>query len=185
MEKNYRYNTFGVVIFPPNSESIDFSSKDPVEITSILRDLGFFTPIALAEILASLKVPGNKKRNSSERYFSVVESLHGQLELGSKTNRPHYQICLKFSIKITKKQLLEALSLVLFNQKNSNAVSVMVASEDSSLLEAYCSKETRAHLMDEFADIVLSKEFLILHKFLRENPEAKFFLNGLIAINAG
>lgn len=176
MEKTYRYKTFGVVIYPLGSQDIDFASKNAVEITAILRDLSFFTPVDMAERLSCLKVLGNKKKSTSDRYVSTVEFLRGQLELGSKTKRPHYQIFLELSIKITKKQLLKSLSLALFNQESSTCISVMVSTYDSSSLISYCQKSMRANLLDEYSDVVLSNEMFAFYSFLRSNPEAKLLL---------
>jgi hypothetical protein len=185
MEKTYRYKNFGVVIYPPGSEKVDFLSKTSSEITIILRDLGFWTPVEMSDLLCSLQVPGNKKKNTSERYFSRLEFLRGQLELGSNTNRPHYQIFLSLSIKITKKQLVNALSLLLFQKPNCSAISVLESSENPSLLISYCQKEMRANLEDEYSPVILSNEMIAFSNYLRRNPEAKYFLPRPIFIRNG
>jgi hypothetical protein len=185
MEKSYRYKTFGLVIHPLGSQEIDFASKNAVEMTAILRDLSFFTPVEMAERLSCLKVLGNKKKSTSDRYFSTVELLRGQLELGSETKRPHYQIFVELSIKITKKQLLKSLSLALFHQENSPCISVMVSTSESSSLISYCQKSMRANLLDEYSDVVLSNEMFAFYSFLRSNPEAKFFLPDHFCIKNG
>ena len=73
----------------------------------------------------------------------MFESFKGQLEKGLKSNRPHYNLCVKISSKVLSSTVVRELSLALYNVKNCYSINVEPA-HDIKSLEKYCLKdETR------------------------------------------
>ena len=185
MATSNRHHEFGVVIHAVGAEKFDFSAKTKLEITEILRELSFVTPSELSKILLNIKVQGNKKRNSEERYFSVIKDIKGQLELGFKNNKPHYQVWIKMNSLIVKGALLKALSQAIYGESKSSAISVQILSEDSEDFQKYCTKHDNADLCDEYSHVVLTKAAMEFELYMQKNPEAKKYWILRMGINVG
>lgn len=125
-----------------------------------------------------------KKRNSNECYYTSVEDVKGQLELGSKNRKPHYQLWLRTKIKIIKKKLLEALSYSIYEEKTSNAISVAILSMNDDDMQKYCLKENNADLCEEYGHVQITKSAMDFQVFLEENPESKkYWMSRMLTIN--
>ena len=99
--------------------------------------------------------------------------MFGQLELGHKNNRPHYQLWISMKPQIPKTGMIRELSKKFYNQDKSSSISVLTLSLDNNELIKYCQKESRANLKDEYSRVQIDNSFFEYHKYLEENPDAK------------
>ena len=176
--KKFKY--FGVVIHPRGAEKYDWKNLSKEKISSLLRELSFPTPKEVGVILTSLLVRGDKKskrlwsnETDPEYYYGKVEQMFGQLELGEKNNRPHYQLWVSMKPQVPRTGMIKELSKKFYNEEKSTSISVLTLSKDNDRMIEYCQKESRANLKDEYSHVQIDKTFSEYQKYLEENPEAK------------
>ena len=176
--KKFKY--FGVVIHPKDGNNYDWKNLSKNEITILLRELSFPTPKEVGLILTNLSVRGDKKIKKSwtnetvpEYYYGKVEQMFGQMELGHKNNRPHYQLWISMKPQVPKTGMIRELSKKFYNQDKSSSISVLTLSLDNNELIKYCQKESRANLKDEYSHVQISNSFSEYERYLEENPESK------------
>ena len=176
--KKFKY--FGVVIHPKDGNNYDWKNLSKNEITILLRELSFPTPKEVGLILTNLSVRGDKKVKKSwtnetipEYYYGKVEQMFGQLELGHKNNRPHYQLWISMKPQVPKTGMIRELSKKFYNQDKSSSISVLTLSLDNNEFIKYCQKESRANLKDEYSHVQISNLFSEYQKYLEENHESK------------
>ena len=180
-----RYKKFGITIHPLDESDFNWNNKDKTEITNKLRELKFLTPLELSSKLIKLKIKDGLKKNKNEYYFSKPVNFGGQLELGKKNNRPHYQCWLEMSRRITKRKILLELSKIIYNREISNAISIIVLTKDIEDYKNYCSKEDRAYLENEYSHISLSISLVTFEQYLSDNPDSKKYSLNYFLINVG
>ena len=128
---NYRGKTFGVVINPKiEGESIDWKNLSQLEVEEKLNELDFIGKSCLTLALNKLEFTNVNKNKS------VIEDFEGQLELGSKTNIPHYQLALKTDTICSRPQVFKALE-----ESINGHISVNVQHNYVNMKE-YCMKDT-------------------------------------------
>jgi hypothetical protein len=174
---NNRFSKFSIIIMPEIDESLgffDWEKMSKEEVVESLRLLKFKTPIEIIQIIKNLK-PRASKRQGDQGYYYYGKSIDfgGQLELGSKKNKPHYQLWLEVKPKVRQKQLLEKLSQDIYQKEISYAISVSVLSEDILDYQSYCSKENRGDLVGEYGHLMIDNKMAELNKYMDENPELK------------
>lgn len=125
-------------------------------------------------------VRGDKKPKRSwsietdpEYYYGKVEQMFGQLELGYKNNRPHYQVWVSMKPQVPRTDMIKELSKKFYNEEKSSSISVLTLSKDKDRMIEYCQKESRANLKDEYSHVQINNSFSEYQKYLEENLDAK------------
>lgn len=172
--KKFKY--FGVVIYPKGAENYNWKNLSKDEMVILLRKLSFPTPKEVGLTLTNLSVRGDKKPKRSclnetipEYYFGKLEQVFGQLELGDKNNRPHYQIWVSMKPQVPRTGMIKELS----KKFCSSFISVLTLSLDNSQMIEYCQKESRADLNDEYSHVQINNSFSEYQKYLEDNPDSK------------
>lgn len=175
-----RYSNFGIVLHPAGGQDVDWTKLDKFQIVEKLREFGFPKPYSLARLLTDLTIKADpkpkkywKEKDKREWYHSRIIDMGGQLEQGTKNSRPHYQMWISVTPKVTESSLRKALSLQLYNVERSNALSVQVLSSDMEAIKDYCRKEDRANLVEEFSHPEINKSHSDWVRFLDDEPELK------------
>lgn len=170
-----RSTKFSITIHPLGGENIDWKVLSKKEITENLRELKFKTPIEIARILSNINIFAESKSKKGEvrKYYSRTDDFGGQLELGTEKGTPHYQLWVQLTFRNTKAKLLKYLSQVIYEQDRTEAISVGFLSEDIEAYKVYCSKETRAELLEEYEYYPINKGVSEFDKYVEENPESK------------
>ena len=188
--KKFKY--FGVVIHPKGCENYDWKNLSKNEITILLRELSFPTSKEVGIIMDSLSVRGDKKSSkqltSESRlnyYYGKVEQMFGQLELGEKNNRPHYQLWVSMKPQVPKTSMLRELSKKFYNEERSDSISVLILSKNNEEMIKYCRKELRANLNDKYSHVEINTAYCEYQKYLEENEDAKKLKKSPILIKDG
>lgn len=84
-------------------EGIDWKSLSSVEVGEKLKELKFVNKFLVTEYLNNLEVENVSKNQT------VIKDFTGQLELGTESKIPHYQLAIEMESLCTKKKVLEAL----------------------------------------------------------------------------
>ena len=101
-----RSKLFGIVINPKIDEVVDWKSMSSLEIDNILNELRFPNRFVITDILNQIRVENVNKN------YTDIEDFMGQLETGTGTSIPHYQLAIKVNSLCTKKKVLEALKRI-------------------------------------------------------------------------
>ena len=188
--KKFKY--FGIVIHPKGCENYNWKNLSTDKITILLRELGFPTPKDVGITMNNLSVRGDKRsskqlteQSESNYYYGRVEQMFGQLELGEKNNRPHYQLWVSMRPQVPKTAMLRELSRKFYNEDKSNSISVLVLSKNNDEMIEYCRKEARANLNDEYSHVEINGAYCEYQKYLEENEDAKKLKNNLTLIKNG
>lgn len=188
--KKFKY--FGIVIHPKGCENYNWKNLSKDKITILLRELGFPTPKDVGITMNNLSVRGDKKSSKQlteqtelNYYYGGVEQMFGQLELGEKNNRPHYQLWVSMRPQVPKTAMLRELSRKFYNEDKSNSISVLVLSKNNDEMIEYCRKESRANLNDEYSHVEINGAYCEYQKYLEENEDAKKLKNNLTLIKNG
>ena len=83
----------------------------------------------MTEILDQIRLPNVNKN------YTNIEDFMGQLETGTETSIPHYQLAIKVNFLCTKKKVLEA-----FEEKIENHINVEIQFNLEDIKD-YCSKQ--------------------------------------------
>ena len=97
-----RSKLFGIVINPKVDEAVDWKSMSSLEIDNKLNELRFPDRFVMTDILNQIRV-----QNVNKNYTDIKDFM-GQLETGTETSIPHYQLAIKANSLCTKKKVLEA-----------------------------------------------------------------------------
>ena len=102
MKQNHKSNKnrsklFGVVINPVLSEKVDWKNMSTLEIGETLKRIGFLDRFKLIEALNNLEVVNVSKNKTN------INDFFGQLELGSESRIPHYQLAIEMVTISTKR----------------------------------------------------------------------------------
>ena len=120
--------------------------------------------ITLSDLLARRDNKWWSSEIDSEHYYDKGEKIFGQLELGGKTNIPHYQLAIKTKSVCTRRKVLDALIEKINGLIN---VDVQFNFED---MKNYCSKET-IFLSEEYSGKIYKYRWKI--DFLDRKPQLK------------
>ena len=149
------------------------------------KELKFLTPTNLAIFLKNFKgIAQNSNVDKSRIRRFVFESFKGQLEKGLKSNRPHYNLCVKTSSKILSSTVVRELSLALYNVKNCYSINIEPA-HDIKSLEKYCLKDETILILPGTIYYPPSVDIRITEFFeaLGEDEELKKYMNSLVYIS--
>ena len=138
MKQNHKSNKnrsklFGVVINPVLSEKVDWKNMSTLEIGETLKRIGFLDRFKLIEALNNLEVVNVSKNKTN------INDFFGQLELGSESRIPHYQLAIEMRTICTKRQVLEGLKGAV-----DGHISVQVQFNYESMKE-YCDNNPPPH----------------------------------------
>ena len=153
-----RSKLFGIVINPKLDEPMTWESLSSVEVGEKLKELKFLNKFLLTEYLNNLKVE-NVSNN-----LTGIEDFAGQLELGTESKIPHYQLAIEMKSICTKKKVLEA-----FEKKINSHISVDIQFNLESMKE-YCTKESE-FILPEYSGKIYKHEWDM--NFLDRKPRLK------------
>ena len=161
MKQNHKSNKnrsklFGVVINPVLSEKVDWKNMSTLEIGENLKRIGFLDRFKLTEALNNLEIVNVSKNKTT------INDFFGQLELGSESRIPHYQLAIEMRTICTKRQLLGALEGVI-----DGHISVQIQFNYGSMKE-YCGKASE-FILPEYSGRICKHEWDI--DFLERKPQ--------------
>ena len=110
-----RSKLFGIVINPKIDEVVDWKSMSGLEIDNKLNELRFPDRFVMTNILNQIRLQNVNKN------YTDIEDFMGQLETGTETSIPHYQLAIKANSLCTKKKVLEA-----FEEKVDGHINVQI-----------------------------------------------------------
>ena len=157
-----RSNLFGVVINPKFDQVIDWKSMSVLEMDNKLNELKFPDRFVITDILNKIRL-----QNVNKNYTDIVDFL-GQLEIGTETSIPHYQLAVKVNSLCTKKKVLEGLQEKIEAHIN---VQIQFNLED---MKKYCSKET-VFISDKYSGKIYKHQWQM--DFLDRKPRLKEVFN--------
>ena len=153
-----RSKLFGIVINPKLDERITWESLSSLEVGEKLKELKFVNKFLVTEYLNNLEVE-NVSNN-----LTGVKDFSGQLELGTESKIPHYQLAVEMKSICTKKKVLEALE-----EKINGHINVDIQFNLESMKE-YCTKETE-FILPEYSGKIYKHEWDM--NFLDRKPRLK------------
>ena len=153
-----RSKLFGVVINPKFDEMIDWKCMSSLETENKLKELKFPDQFVMTDILNQIRVQNVNKN------FTDIEDFVGQLETGTETSIPHYQLAIKVSSLCTKTKVLEA-----FNEKVEGHINVEIQFNLEDM-KNYCSKETN-FISEQYSGKIYKHQWQM--DFLERKPQIR------------
>ena len=157
-----RSKLFGIVINPKINEMIDWKSMSSLEMENKLKELKFPDRFVMTDILNQIRLQNVNKN------YTDIEDFMGQLETGTETSIPHYQLAIKVNSLCTKKKVLEA-----FEQKIEGHINVQIQFNLEDM-KNYCSKETN-FISEQYSGKIYKHQWQM--DFLERKPQLKEVLN--------
>lgn len=168
--KQKKFGYYGITVFPKDGNKVDWGVLLKKDISLELDKLLFWTPLQMGNFLHNFSIQGEKRKNGKGYYFSKLEEFGGQLEVGSKNNRPHYQLFIKVKPKLRYSKVLRYFSKVLYDEDSSAALSITVLTEDTSSYEEYCWKDMRANLPGKYEHALIDSSMSTYVNYVEKNP---------------
>ena len=156
-----RSKLFGIVINPKLSGTVDWKSMSVSEIGEKLKQLKFLDKYSLMNYLNNLEVK-NVSNNTT-----LINDYVGQLELGTESRIPHYQLAVEMETICTKKRVLESLE-----EKINAHISVQVQFNFEDM-KKYCEKKTE-FILPEYSGKICKHEWDM--DLLDRRPELRRFM---------
>lgn len=157
-----RSKLFGIVINPKVDEVIDWKSMSNLEMENKLKELKFPNRFVMTDILNQIRLQNVNKNGT------YIEDFMGQLETGTETSIPHYQLAIKTNSLCTKKKVLEA-----FEQKIEAHINIQIQFNLEDM-KNYCSKETY-FISEQYSGKIYKHQWQM--DFLERKPQLKEVLN--------
>lgn len=157
-----RSKLFGIVINPKVDEVVDWKSMSSLEIDNKLNELRFPDRFVMTDILNQIRL-----QNVNKNYTDIKDFM-GQLETGTETSIPHYQLAIKANSLCTKKKVLEALE-----EKVEGHINVQIQFNLENMKD-YCSKETN-FISERYSGKIYKHQWQM--DFLERKPQLKEVLN--------
>jgi len=157
-----RSKLFGIVINPKVDEMIDWKSMSSLEMENKLKELKFPDRFVMTDILNQIRLENVNKNGT------YIEDFMGQLETGTETSIPHYQLAIKANSLCTKKKVLEA-----FEQKIEAHINIQIQFNLEDM-KNYCSKETN-FISEQYSGKIYKHQWQM--DFLDRKPQLKEVLN--------
>lgn len=157
-----RSKLFGIVINPKIDEVVDWKSMSSLEIDNKLNELRFPDRFVMTDMLNQIRLQNVNKN------YTDIENFMGQLETGTETSIPHYQLAIKANSLCTKKKVLEALE-----EKIEGHINVQIQFNLENM-EDYCSKETN-FISERYSGKIYKHQWQM--DFLDRKPQLKEVLN--------
>lgn len=122
---NERFQYFSIVLNILGGEAVDWSSLSEKEIANKMNELSFLNLLDLASFIKNFeRISQNSNVDKSRIRRFKFERFRGQLEKGSNSERPHYNLSVKTSSKVLSSTVVRELSLALYDIKNCKSISV-------------------------------------------------------------
>lgn len=137
---------------------MNWESLSSLEVGEKLKEMKFLNKFLLTEYLNNLEV-----ENVSNNLIGI-QDFSGQLELGTESKIPHYQLAIEMKSICTKKKVLEALEEKINGHIN---VDIQFNLED---MKNYCSKEIR-FISEEYSGRIYKHKWKM--DFLERKPQLK------------
>ena len=157
-----RSKLFGIVINPKFDDIIDWKSMSSLEMENKLKELKFPNRLVMTDILNKIRLQNVNKN------YTGIEDFMGQLETGTETSIPHYQLAIETNSLCTKKKVLEALEKEIEGHIN---VQIQFNIDD---MKNYCSKETN-FISEQYSGKIYKHQWQM--DFLERKPQLKEVLN--------
>ena len=157
-----RSKLFGVVINPKFDGIVDWKSMSNLEADNKLKELKFPDRFVMNDILNKIRL-----QNVNKNYTDIVDFV-GQLETGTESSIPHYQLAIKVNSLCTKKKVLEA-----FEEKIEGHINVQIQFNLEDM-KNYCSKETN-FISEQYSGRIYKHQWQM--DFLERKPQLKEVLN--------
>ena len=157
-----RSKLFGIVINPKFDEVVDWKSMSSLEMDNKLNELRFPDRFVMTDILNQIRLQNVNKN------YTDIEDFMGQLETGTETSIPHYQLAIKANSLCTKKKVLEALE-----EKVEGHINVQIQFNLENMKD-YCSKETN-FISERYSGKIYKHQWQM--DFLERKPQLKEVLN--------
>ena len=157
-----RSKLFGIVVNPKVDEMIDWKSMSSLEMENKLKELRFPDRFIMTDILNQIRLQNVNKN------YTDLEDFMGQLETGTETSIPHYQLAIKSNSLCTKKKVLEA-----FEGKIEGHINVQIRFNLEDM-KNYCSKETN-FISEQYSGKIYKHQWQM--DFLERKPQLKEVLN--------
>ena len=157
-----RSKLFGVVINPKFDGIIDWKCMSSLEVDNKLKELKFPDRFVMNNILNKIRL-----QNVNKNYTDIVDFV-GQLETGTESSIPHYQLAIKANSLCTKKKVLEA-----FEEKIEGHINVEIQFNLEDM-KNYCSKETN-FISEQYSGRIYKHQWQM--DFLERKPQLKKVLN--------
>jgi len=157
-----RSKLFGIVVNPKVDEMVDWKSMSSLEMENKLKELRFPDRFTMTDILNQIRLQNVNKN------YTDLEDFMGQLETGTETSIPHYQLAIKANSLCTKKKVLEA-----FEEKIEGHINVQIQFNLEDM-KNYCSKETN-FISEQYSGKIYKHQWQM--DFLERKPQLKEVLN--------
>ena len=157
-----RSKLFGIVINPKFDEIIDWKSMSNLEMENRLKELKFPDRFVMTDILNKIQLQNVNKN------YTGIEDFMGQLETGTETSIPHYQLAIKANSLCTEKKVLEALEKEIEGHIN---VQIQFNLDD---MKHYSSKETN-FISEQYSGKIYKHQWKM--DFLERKPQLKEVLD--------
>ena len=157
-----RSKLFGVVINPKFDGIINWKSMSSLEVDNKLKELKFPDRFVMNDILNKIRL-----QNVNKNYTDIVDFV-GQLETGTESSIPHYQLAIKANSLCTKKKVLEA-----FEEKIEGHINVQIQFNLEDM-KNYCLKETD-FISEQYSGKIYKHQWQM--DFLERKPQLKEVLN--------
>lgn len=157
-----RSKLFGIVVNPKVDEVVDWKSMSSLEMDNKLNELRFPDRFVMTDILNQIRLQNVNKN------YTDIEDFMGQLETGTETSIPHYQLAIKANSLCTKKKVLEALE-----EKVEGHINVQIQFNLENMKD-YCSKETN-FISERYSGKIYKHQWQM--DFLERKPQLKEVLN--------
>jgi hypothetical protein len=133
-----------------------------LEMENKLKELRFPDRFVMTDILNQIRLQNVNKN------YTDIEDFMGQLETGTETSIPHYQLAIKVNSLCTKKKVLEALE-----EKIEGHINVQIQFNLDDM-KNYCSKETN-FISEQYSGKIYKYQWQM--DFLERKPQLKEVLN--------
>ena len=157
-----RSKLFGIIVNPKVDGVVDWKSMSSLEIDNKLNELRFPDRFVMTDILNQIRLQNVNKN------YTDIEDFMGQLETGTETSIPHYQLAIKVNSLCTKKKVLEALE-----EKVEGHINVQIQFNLENM-KGYCSKETN-FISERYSGKIYKHQWQM--DFLERKPQLKEVLN--------
>ena len=157
-----RSKLFGIVVNPKVDEMVDWKSMSTLEMENKLKELRFPNRFIMTDILNQIRLQNVNKN------YTDLEDFMGQLETGTETSIPHYQLAIKANSLCTKKKVLEA-----FEEKIEGHINVQIQFNLEDM-KNYCSKQTN-FISEQYSGKIYKHQWQM--DFLERKPQLKEVLN--------
>lgn len=171
-KKIFRYNHFQVVINLYDPDIPDFVDISNEDLIPIMQKMNFVSQRSLEKILLDANF------SSRDTGFTNFSEFQGQLERGSISRRPHWQLFLKTRLKTTASKVRLYLSQQIYDCDNHSSISVDTMNNPEETI-SYVSKPGRLILESSvWYPGVISRRIAEANRLLEDDELMKLIHGG-------